>query len=354
MIYNKPDYSTGVWADEGNIAYPTSEKIEQGHIVEKPFYEIMNYLQNRSDTANAYLLQNGLPEWDRLTTYPIDAYIKHSGVVYKALSQNEDSEPSPTSQIWTQAFPTYEDFLNYIEEIRKIKEDEGYLGLYVSKAQPVMTGKAQGVAYLANTGLISTGNESVGYSFNQHQRDGIFHDGNSAVAMNDGVIVGKFTNTQDAKRVVTVDLLEEYINNAIRYKVGDLYFTTVQTNPQETLGYGTWQAYAQGSAIVGVSSNENDPVWTRIGGSKNHNKYSLKIEEKNLPPHSHGQNQQRYGQNLPMSGASGLTAQGAATVYESAGGNNGKFQILTTSVGSGEAIDITQPSISVYIWRRVS
>ena len=338
MIYNKPDYSTGVWANEGNIAYPTSEKIEQGHIVEKPFYEIMNYLQNRADTTGAYILQNGLPDWDRLTEYPIDAYVKHSGVVYKSLSQNEDSEPSPTSQIWKQAFATHEEFLSVLEELLNIKDVDGYLPNYVSKAQPVMTGKAQGVGYTANSGLISTGDESVGYGFNNHTRDGIYHDGTTAVAMNDGVVVGKFTPTREPKAYVTLDVLEEYIANAIRIKVGGLYFTTNTIHPTDELGYGTWQRYAEGKAIVGFSEKQADPDWTKIANNT-FGSYAHKLTVEELPAHHHEFT---------------LYTNSNASYNALENGGTGQTTETTADTGGDQPHNNVQPSIVVHVWRRTA
>ena len=54
--YTKPNYAEQ-WASAGNIVAPNSAKIQAGHIVEKPNYEYMNWLQNRQDTAIAYSLQ---------------------------------------------------------------------------------------------------------------------------------------------------------------------------------------------------------------------------------------------------------------------------------------------------------
>lgn len=341
MIYNKPDFSTGVWADEGNIAYPTSEKIEQGHIVEKPFYEVMNFLQNRNDTANAYLLQNGLPEWDRLTTYPINAYIKHNGIVYRSLSQNEDSEPSQTSQIWKQAFADYETFLAVVEDVRRIKSEEGYLNLYVSKQNPVLNGKAKGVGYTANSGLISTGNESVGYGFNNHTRDGIYHDGVNPVAMNDGVITGKFTNATDNMQYLTRSqvnaLIEQVVASAIRYKIGDLYFTMNQQNPAVTLGYGTWSRFASGRAIVGASTVESpNPEWTKVTGLT-YGSYTHTLTLEEMPKHNHG-----------------VSVSAARDNYSGSSGNRFVEGGFTEYAGGSQPHNNVQPSIVVNIWQRVS
>ena len=53
----KPDltYQWASAAGGGSVA-PSSGKIQTGHIVEKPNYEYMNWLQNRQDTSIAYTL----------------------------------------------------------------------------------------------------------------------------------------------------------------------------------------------------------------------------------------------------------------------------------------------------------
>ena len=40
-IVNKPDINYGIWASNGDVAVPSSEKVEIGHIVEKPKKEIV-------------------------------------------------------------------------------------------------------------------------------------------------------------------------------------------------------------------------------------------------------------------------------------------------------------------------
>ena len=48
-IINKPDMNYGLWAENGNIEIPSSEKVELGWIAEKPLNEQMNWVQNRQD-----------------------------------------------------------------------------------------------------------------------------------------------------------------------------------------------------------------------------------------------------------------------------------------------------------------
>ena len=59
-IIPKPDMSYGVWAENGNIEIPSSEKVEEGWVLEKPYNETMNWLQNRQDRMLQYLNQRGI------------------------------------------------------------------------------------------------------------------------------------------------------------------------------------------------------------------------------------------------------------------------------------------------------
>lgn len=65
-----------------------------------PPLEWMNDAFNRIDLNNLYLLQQGIPEWDRKTRYPINALIKHSDKLYLCVAENENNEPSANSDKW--------------------------------------------------------------------------------------------------------------------------------------------------------------------------------------------------------------------------------------------------------------
>ncbi len=249
-ILNKPDINYGIWASNGDVAVPSSEKVEIGHIVEKPKKEIVNWIENRQDQFMAYLNQVGIPEWDSKTTYKANiSFVNRSGTVYKAKSQNIDKDPTLNQDIWGVAWSTYEDYLSVLSELEKIKKQEGYLDLYVSKANPIMTSPSQGVAYGftndSDTGLV----KDVG--------------GNPAIQKN-GVVVASFDQLEEDNSVVRFSDLRKYLEF---YKVGDLYLTTLQGNPRDILGYGTWSRYAEGRSLVGMSSQESSPTWTKFVGS---------------------------------------------------------------------------------------
>lgn len=153
IIQNKPNMNYGVWGSNGNIAVPTSEKVDLGWIIERPPNEVMNWLQNRQDSMLQFINQRGIPTWDSLTEYPLGAYVVRSGTLYKAISQNIDKDPTLNSAIWNVAFATYTDYSNLYNDVQSIKGVEGYLDLYVSKNNPVMLGEANGIAYKDSTGV---------------------------------------------------------------------------------------------------------------------------------------------------------------------------------------------------------
>jgi len=109
---NKPDltYRWASAAGGGSVA-PSSGKIQTGHIVEKPNYEYMNWLQNRQDTSIAYIFQMGVPEWDSLVEYQYHAnyksYVQRNGLVYKALQVGTNKDPATEAAYWALAFDNY-------------------------------------------------------------------------------------------------------------------------------------------------------------------------------------------------------------------------------------------------------
>jgi len=105
----KPDltYQWASAAGGGSVA-PSSGKIQTGHIVEKPNYEYMNWLQNRQDTSIAYTFQMGVPEWDSLVEYQYHAnyksYVQRNGLVYRALQVGTNKDPATEAAYWALAF----------------------------------------------------------------------------------------------------------------------------------------------------------------------------------------------------------------------------------------------------------
>ena len=320
-IVNKPDINYGIWASNGDVAVPSSEKVEIGHIVEKPKKEIVNWIENRQDQFMAYLNQIGIAEWDSKTTYKANiSFVNRSGTVYKAKSQNIDKDPTLNQDIWGIAWSTYEDYLSILEDIAKIKTQDGYLSLYVSKSNPIMEAPSQGVAY----------------GFTNDSNTGLVKDisGNPAI-QKDGVVIASFDQLEDDNSVVRFSDLRKYLEF---YKVGDLYITTNSNNPSTILGYGTWVLHSEGRALVGLSDNESYPVWTRFIGSV-FGEYDHQLTVDEMPKHNH-----TFAMN-PQD-------QGSADSADGTGGASTRFP--TDYTGGDKPHNNVQPSYVVAIWRRTS
>lgn len=333
-IVNKPDMSYGVWASGGNIEIPSSEKVEEGWVIEKPLNEWMNWLQNRQDKMLAYLNQRGIGEWDIRTDYPINALVSRSGVIYQSLSQNTDKDPTLNLDIWKIAFVSYSDFVDYAEKIDSIENDEGHLGLYVSKANPVMTGSASAPSYNSPDG-------DSGF---------LFQDGVAKVRKGLG-ITAEFSGGTNPKDVVTHEQLALAIQN---YKVGDIYITTANGNPTTRLGYGTWERFAEGKTLVGFTTSVSNtiPEWAKVAGSE-FGSYSHKLSESELPKHKHGT-------NTRVDTSDGLLIDNELAYTTSYGRRTDWLEerssktTYTSVVGNDQPHNNVQPSIVVYFWKRIA
>ena len=335
-IVNKPDINYGIWASNGDVAVPSSEKVEIGHIVEKPKKEIVNWIENRQDQFMAYLNQVGVPEWDSKTTYKANvSFVNRSGTVYKAKSQNIDKDPTLNQDIWEISWATYSDFYNLSNRVDKIEGEEGYLDLYVSKANPVFGVETKGIGY---------GNADLTSSFN-------FNNGNPSVKKDDEIIA-EFSGNKSGKDVVTYEDLQELL----KIKIGDLYTTTVNEDPSSRLGYGTWERFAEGRTLVGFSSSVSNsiPEWAKTNGSE-FGEYSVALSEENNGKHYHKFSRTALYSTKPPSNAVVSFLQGDSSAATAYGGTdmleNTKY--LQDS-GNGVPHNNVQPSKVVFIWIRKS
>ena len=322
-VINKPDMNYGIWAENGNVEIPSSEKVELGWIAEKPLNEQMNWVQNRQDAMLQYINQHGIAGWDNVTEYPINAFVAREGVVYKALSQNVDKDPTLNTSIWTVAFADF----SIVDTITKIKDEDGYVEHYVRKSAPVLDAVAKGVGYSGDDtdkGVKFDGNDNLYVTNGENKR----YDFN-----------GTYTNDNDVIRKSDLQaILEDYT----RYKVGDLYFTTSTRNPKDILGYGIWTLYSQGKALVGLSdTNSNNPDWTKFIGSVSGNyQQTVTIPNDNWDTESSQISTSRKGRLVVGTG------------------NTEKEEILESlthaSKENTQKVDVVQPSTVVAIWLRVA
>lgn len=291
VILSKPNTKL-MWASQGNRAEPTSDKQLEGWTQEIPPHEIENWVQYKQDLAIKYLYQEGIPEWDSSFEYNTTSYVKYNGIIYKLKADaevpNTAKQPDISSTSWEIAFEPYGSSSGSAEEIRKIKEIEGYLTLYVSKAAPVMDGIAIAPEFQAtalgghtfqnagvDTGMFLNGNNEPEFRINNVPK---------ATVRNSPSI-----NSSD-NTVVTTAMLQQFktsIFNTV-LPVGISIITQDSRNPAEYLGFGSWQRDLEGRALVGYSSDvtNNTPDWKKgvnnLYGSDTH---QLTVDE--MPSHNH-------------------------------------------------------------------
>jgi microcystin-dependent protein len=152
------------------------------------------------------------------------------------------------------------------------------------------------------------------------------------------------------------------------YRIGCLYSTTDPTNPAIVFGFGTWEAYAAGRALVGVDTGDADfDTAGKTSGAK-----TVTLTEAQMPSHthvqaSHGHLQDPHTHTIPV----GATDDTSAPFDRADAGTNAAGANASTSVGSttatcqgtiavnqntggGAAHPNVQPSIAIHIFRRTA
>lgn len=171
------------------------------------------------------------------------------------------------------------------------------------------------------------------------------------------------------------------------YPVGAIYCSTVETNPHDLFGFGTWEYIEQGRVLL--SQGDKYSAGT-TGGSATH---TLTIQE--MPSHKHGGTTGDSGAHTHTGVASEAGEHTHTGVVYNAGAGNGPYRgargldilnvkayndtrldvainragahnhdVTINSVdnhthtinaeGEGQAYSIMQPYVSVYMWKRVS
>lgn len=133
------------------------------------------------------------------------------------------------------------------------------------------------------------------------------------------------------------------------YAIGDLYITTKKHINAESVsqqqGYGTWQRYAAGQALVGVSSNSLHPEWTKESGNT-FGEYDETLEVGNLPTD---------GFKTRTAGSQGSRNHGGGGTGYASGSTRDLVGLAAEETGwNGDAINNVQPSIIVEVWVRTA
>lgn len=155
------------------------------------------------------------------------------------------------------------------------------------------------------------------------------------------VNLGTPTAEQDAATKGYVDTVKQAVLQAV-YPIGSLFLSTSPANPSSHLGFGTWVAYAQGRALVGVGTTTDERGETRsYDPGEEFGRYQHQLSIAEMPSHNHS-----YEKHTTIdppqsgSGASGVMRHPASATTGPRGGD--------------EPHENVQPSIAVYVWRRTA
>lgn len=354
VIPSKPNTKL-MWASQGNRAEPTSDKQLEGWVQEIPPHEIENWIQYKQDLAIKYLYQEGIPEWDSSFEYNTTSYVKYNGVIYKlkagAEVPNTAKQPNIETTSWEIAFEPYGASSPLAEEIRKIKELEGYLSLYVSKAEPVMNGIAVAPEFQATA--------QGGHTFQNTGTDtGMFLNSNNEPEfkvnnVTKATIRSSPSVTSSDTTLVTTAMLQDFkvsMQN-IFLPVGISIITQDSRNPAEYLGFGSWQRDLEGRALVGYSSDVTNatPDWKKgvnnVYGSDTH---TLTVAE--LASHKHLARQGGDANNL-VAIVDGSTL--SATSNSPSGSKLAADNSIMESGGNSPHNNVQESKIK-YIFTRIS
>lgn len=115
------------------------------------------------------------------------------------------------------------------------------------------------------------------------------------------------------------------------YPVGSIYITTVSTNPNTVLGFGTWAAFGAGKVLVGLDSGDGDfDTAEETGGAKTHahdagtyNVSGTTVVDPNFFSHTPGgggavskqTHAHAFSANVAGASAAGATVQPYVVVY---------------------------------------
>lgn len=123
------------------------------------------------------------------------------------------------------------------------------------------------------------------------------------------------------------------------HPVGDIYMTTVSTNPGSRFG-GTWVAWGSGRVPVGVNTGDSSfSSVERTGGAKTH---TLTVRE--MPSHQH---------NIFDIAVQKREATGWNFIDEAVGRWENVLK-TTESAGGGSSHNNLQPYITCYMWKRTA
>jgi hypothetical protein len=101
-MVTKPTDIANKWASSGTNTDPGAGKKATGWFSgEEPQFDFFNFWMNRIDQSLQCLNENGVFNWDSITSYPADAIVWYSGVMYISVAGgNQNHTPASNSTYW--------------------------------------------------------------------------------------------------------------------------------------------------------------------------------------------------------------------------------------------------------------
>lgn len=148
---------------------------------------------------------------------------------------------------------------------------------------------------------------------------------------------------------------------AWEFPVGYVWMSTVNENPEDTLGYGTWTALGAGRMPVFYDANDADfDAGKKTGGAKT---VTLTAAQSGLPQHTHTQDAHTH-QFLPRSATTGAVSSivtGTLDTSSTISGANQPHVQAATAVNqnagpanAAEAHSNMPPFITLFGWERTA
>lgn len=152
------------------------------------------------------------------------------------------------------------------------------------------------------------------------------------------------------------------ISNA--WPIGSVFIAVVSTNPNVLVGFGTWVRFGQGKMLVSQSGSDADfDVAEETGGAKTHTQtvgelathtHVQNSHNHTQDPHTHTISTQQGSLGSPLKAAS---SDGTATGAPSDNATTATNQATTAvnqNTGSADPMNIMNPYIVVYMWKRTA
>lgn len=233
----------------------------------------------------------------------------------------------------------------------------------VSKSGDTMTG-ALTISASKYPGIIFNGPDiaAVGYSIENEYTYIKAGTGTGLRIYSDNTVTLQANNLNTKNKEVVAAINENYekFKNFCPYEVGDIYITTLSTNPATKYLGTTWEKI-EGRFLLSTSGSGGSG---QTGGSN-----TKTIIKANLPniklqidsfalttqPHTHPITFKSGtgADNNPSTYASNYSARNINT-GEGGGQNTGTASPFTSALGSGTPLDITPAYYTVHIWKRLT